>query len=316
MIMPPQTSHLSADVVRVTLSELRKPRTDLHRSHLVSRCDMKLAMPGLTTGRGARSALFELTGECVCRDLVVDVLQVVCEFLTEHGADRTNLIGAVRSHVRKRVVDVFRSYRLHQGAQVKPRTVRRNRFGRALPDEEHRAVLGHLADEAGYSSPLPGHGYLLRRLAERCAQEFDRPVPYYLERLPSILRTVKSVCSGGHRVNIGTRTDPEYVSWYDAYIDRPLGRRPDANTQPLTDDTVRACTAAESADDSDAVVVDLIVTAVAAVPLAAQPQALRAAVLDLADRGLVPHQRAASLIENQLRFDGVLAEAREVITRV
>ncbi|RDI24502.1 hypothetical protein DFR72_10982 [Lentzea flaviverrucosa] len=316
MILSPQTSHLSAEVVRVTLAELHKSRNDLHRSHLVSWCDMKLAMPGLSTGRAVRSALFELTGECVCRDLVVDVLQVVCEFLTEHGEDRTNLIGAVRSHVRKRVVDVFRSYRARQGAQVKPRTVRQNRFGRALPDEEHRAVLGHLVDEAGYSSPLPGHGYLLRRLAERCAKEFDRPVPYYLERLPAILHTVKSVCSAGHRVNIGTRTAPEYVSWYDAYIDRPLGRRPDANTQPLNDDNAWASPAPEHAGDSDAVVVDLIVTAVASAPSDTQPQALRTAVLDLADRGLVPRRRAASLLADQTRFDGVLAEAREVITRV
>ncbi|GGM89306.1 hypothetical protein GCM10011609_27720 [Lentzea pudingi] len=316
MILPPQTFLLSAEVVQVTLAELHKPRTDLHRSHLVSRCDMTLAMPGLRVGRAQRSALFELTGECVCRDLVVDVLQIVCDFLTEHGADRTNLIGAVRSHVRKRVVDVFRGYRAHQGAQVKPKTVRHNRFGRALPDEEHRAVLGHLADEAGYSSPLPGQAYLLRRLAERCAKEFDQPIPYYLERLPAILRTVKSVCSGGHRVNVGTRTSPEYVSWYDAYIDRPLGRRPDAHTQPLEDDSAWTSGDHENAHSSDAVVVDVIATAVASAPSGAQPQALRTAVVQLADRGLVPRHQAASLLADQLRFDGALAEVREVIAHV
>lgn len=317
-----QTSLLSPEVVNAALAELRGSRAALHRSHLVARCDLGLAMPGLRFGNAAPAAGFVLSGDCVCRDLVADVLHIVTVFLTEHGTDRTNLAGAVRAHVRKRVIDVFRAYRADRGAQVKPKQVRQNRFGRALPDEEHRAVLGHLADEAGYSAPLPGHGYLLHRLAERCAAEFGEPVPYYLERMPNILRTVKQVCSAGTRVNVGTRTAPEYVSWYDAYIERPLGRRPD--NRGITDDSAwstvadpdaaRAFDAVTDADpDPDAAVVETVVCGVAAVPPADQPQTVRTAVRALADRGLLPHDRAAALLADPDRLDDVLSRAREVV---
>ncbi|NUT90991.1 MAG: hypothetical protein HOY78_03065 [Saccharothrix sp.] len=319
-----QTSLLSAEVVNAALSELRGSRAALHRSHLVARCDLGLAMPGLRFGRAAAApaAGFVLSGDCVCRDLVADVLHIVSVFLTEHGTDRTNLAGAVRSHVRKRVIDVFRSYRADRGAQVKPKQVRQNRFGRALPDEEHRAVLGHLADEAGYSAPLPGHGYLLRRLAERCAAEFGGPVPYYLERMPTMVRTVKRVCSAGTRVNVGTRTSPEYVTWYDAYIERPLGRRPD--TRVLSDDAAwstvadpdatRAFDAVTDTDvDPDTAVVATVVDRVAAVAPADQPRTVRTAVRALAERGLLPPDRAAALLADPDRLDDVLSKAREVV---
>ncbi|TCO52910.1 hypothetical protein [Actinocrispum wychmicini] len=322
--------HLTPEVVQAALAELRKSRTDLHRSHQVARCDLGLAMPGLRFGRATPAAGFVLSGECVCRDLVLDVLYVVWMFLTEHGADRANLAGAVRYHVRKRVIDVFRSYRADRGAPVKPKQVRNNRYGRALPDDEHRAVLGHLADEAGYSAPLPGQGYLLRRLAERCVAEFGQSVPYYLERLPSIIQTVKRVCGGGKRVNVGTRTVPEYVSWYDAYIDRPLGRRPDSTTRSLSDedafpqgadqvedpDAARAFDAVERADqveDPDAVVVDMVVGGLAGAPPDDQARALRGTVRALADRGLLPERRAVSLLADPARLDDVLCQAQVLI---
>ena len=318
-----QTSPLSPEVVHAALSELHKSRAALHRSHKVARCDLGLAMPGLRFGHAVPAAGFVLSGECVCRDLVADVLHIVSVFLTEHGPDRRNLAGAVRSHVRKRVIDVFRGYRADRGAQVKPKQVRQNRFGRALPDEEHRAVLGHLADEAGYSAPLPGHGYLLRRLAERCAAEFGNPVPYYLERLPDILHTVKQVCSAGTRVNVGTRTCPEYVSWYDAYIERPLGRRPDTATRALADENTvvdpRATRAfdavADSTDpdaDPDTAVVELVVGEVTAAPAAEQPRTVRTAVVTLAERGLLPPDRAATLLSDPDRLADVLSRVREV----
>ncbi|CAL9642285.1 hypothetical protein SUDANB95_06349 [Actinosynnema sp. ALI-1.44] len=319
-----QTSPLSPEVVTAALAELRGSRAALHRSHLVARCDLGLAMPGLRFGHAAPASGFVLSGDCVCRDLVADVLHIVSVFLTEHGTDRTNLAGAVRAHVRKRVIDVFRAYRADRGAQVKPKQVRRNRFGRALPDEEHRAVLGHLADEAGYSAPLPGHGYLLRRLAERCAAEFGEPVPYYLERMPNILRTVKQVCSAGTRVNVGTRTAPEYVTWYDAYIERPLGRRPDAAARSLSDDAAWAAVAdpgaarafdavTDAEPDPDAAVVATVVGRVAAVAPADQPRTVRTAVRVLADRGLLPPDRAAALLADPDRLDDVLCRAREVV---
>lgn len=324
---------LSPDVAQAVMFELRKSRDALHRSHRVLRCDLGLVMPGLRFGCSVPATWYALSGDCVCRDLVADVLHIVITFLADHGADRTNLAGAVRSHVRKRVIDVFRRDRADRGAAVKPRQVRQNRFGRALPDDEHRAVLGLLADEAGYSAPLPGQGYLMRRLAERCSADLGQPVSYYLDRMPSILQTVKRVCSAGTRVNVGTRAAPEYVSWYDAYIERPLGRRPDAMTWTLSDDAVmwsvgqvadlRAAQAFDAVlnaeagcSDSDSAIVDLIVEEIATVAhhrQEQQEQAVRAAVLKLVDRGLLSRARATSLLADQTRVADVLSRAREVI---
>jgi hypothetical protein len=333
---------LSHDVVHALMTELRDQRAALHRSHRVTCCDMQLVMPGLrfgarTTPLAVPATGLLLAGECVCRDLVADVLYLVTTFVTEHGANMDNLAGAVRVHVRMRVVDVMRSYRAAQGAQVKPKQVRQNRFGRALPDDEHRAVLGHLADEAGYTAPLPGQGYLLRRLAERCVAEFGNSVPYYLERLPAIMSTVKRVCSAGARVNIGTRSAPEYVSWYDAYIDRPLGRRPDAGAESLShdDDHVRSAdqVADPSADlafvtvdvaqavglavlgrtDPDSVIVDMIVADVGAVPHADQDRTLRVTIRTLVDCGLLPKDHAEALLVDPDRVHTVLSRVRDVI---
>lgn len=307
MTMPPQTSHLSPEVVRATLAELQKARTDLHRSHQVARCDMGLAVNGLRIGRPLQAPGLVVSGDCVCRDLVLDVLCLVAVFLTEHGTQCHNVVGAVRFHVRKRVIDVMRGYRASKGAQVKPKQVRQNRFGRALPDEEHRAVLGHLADEAGYTAPLPGQSYLLRRLAERCVAEFGNSVPYYLERMPAIIHTVRTVCSAGNQVNVGSRTDPEYVSWYDAYIERPLGRRPEALVHPLSDEVTDV-----EPVNTDAAIVGQIVDAVTTAPSSDQLTSLRAAVHALADQGLIARREAEALLSDRARLDDVLASAREV----
>ncbi|MGX7826065.1 hypothetical protein ACTG9Q_13320 [Actinokineospora sp. 24-640] len=315
------------------LVELAESRRSLHSSHKVVRCDMVLTMPGLRAGRAPRKQVvstgrFALSGECVCRDLVADVLHVVSVFLTEHGPTLENVPGAVRYHVRMRVHDVLRSYRAQRGAQVKPKQVRKNKFGRALPDEEHRAVLGHLADEAGYSAPLPGHGYLLRRLAERCVAEFGNTVPYYVERLPEIIKKVKQVCSDGSRVNVGTPDTPEYVSWYEAYIERPLGRRPDTMTAPISDDNASPWGADQVPDptatcafdaveglspDSDEAVLTLVVRQVAAAPPTTRVAILRDAVRGLAVAGALSPLRADALLSSPTRVADVLFRVDEVI---
>ncbi|MCG8915208.1 hypothetical protein L6E12_05310 [Actinokineospora sp. PR83] len=330
-----RSSELPTDVVRAAFDELREIRQRLHASHLVAHCDLGLVLRELRCGPAPRREPepptgLVLSGECLCRDLVADVLHVVTTFLTEHGASITNPPGAVRVHVRKRVHDVLRSYRCARGAQAKPKQARGNRYGRALPDDEHRAVLGHLVDEAGYSAPLPGGGYLVRRLAERCAAEFGKPVPYYLERVPAMVDTIRRVCSAGARVNVGTRTAPEYTTWYDAYIDRPLGRRPDTAVTSLSgggtalwgSDHVAdpgaesAFTAVEVWDadrDPDSVVVDTVVARLAAVPPSAQQAGLRSALLGLADSGLLPRQRAESLLSDPDGMDDVVSRVRAVI---
>ncbi|MBB1158044.1 MULTISPECIES: hypothetical protein [Amycolatopsis] len=324
---------LPTDVVRAAVDELRETRDRLHASHRVARCDLRLVLRELRYGPAAGpepASGLVLSGECVCRDLVADVLHVVMIFLTEHGATITNPPGAVRVHVRKRVHDVLRSYRCARGAQAKPKQVRSNRYGLALPDEEHRAVFGHLVDEAGYSAPLPSGGYLVRRIAERCAAEFGKPVPYYVERIPAMLATIQCVCSTGARVNVGTRAAPEYVSWYDAYIERPLGRRPDSAVASLSDDDASKwgsdCVADPSAQaafaavelrdasaDPDAVVVDTVVTGFAGVPPDDRETSLRSALRGLADNGFLPRQRAESLLSDPQGLDDVMSRVQAVI---
>ncbi|GAA3039909.1 hypothetical protein [Actinokineospora globicatena] len=332
---PLHSAELSTEVVRAAFDELKDIRSRLHASHLVTRCDLGLVLRELRYGPAARRGRqapigLVLSGDCVCRDLVVDVLHVATTFLTEHGATITNPPGAVRVHVRKRVHDVLRSYRCARGAQAKPKQVRSNRYGRALPDEEHRAVLGHLVDEAGYSAPLPGGGYLVRRLAERCAAEFGKPVPYYLERVPAMMSTIRRVCDTGARVNVGTRTAPEYVTWYDAYIDRPLGRRPDTAVTSLSDDGAArwghdqvadpnaqsAFTAVEVRDadpDPDSVVVDTVVRRMSEVSPSAWEAGLRSTLLGLADGGLLPRQRAESLLSDPDGMDDLMSRVQTVI---
>ncbi|MGV9364463.1 hypothetical protein [Amycolatopsis sp. NPDC003731] len=327
------TPELTTDVVRAVFAELGEVRDQLHVSHRVARCDLCLALRELRYGptpAGAGDNGLLLAGDCVCRDLVADVLHVVTTFLTEHGAAITNPPGAARIHVRKRVHDVLRSYRCAHGAQAKPKQARDNRYGRALPDEEHRAVFGHLVDEAGYSAPLPGGGYLVRRLAERCAAEFGKPVPYYLERVPGMLITIQRVCKAGARVNVGTKTAPEYVSWYDAYIDRPLGRRPDTAITSLSDDGASRWGRDHVADPSaqsafaavevagvdahpDSTVVDTVVTRLAEASPGAWEGTLRSALLGLADRGFLSRRRAETLLSDPQGMDDVMARVRTVI---
>jgi len=327
---------LPTEVVRATFDELREVRDRLHASHRVARCDLRLALRGLRYGRAPRREPeppptgLVLSGDCVCRDLMADVLHVVTTFLTEHGATITNPPGAVRVHVRKRVHDVLRSYRCARGAQAKPKQARSNRYGRALPDDEHRAMLAHLVDEAGYSAPLPGGGYLVRRLAERCAVEFGKPVTHYLERVPAMMNTIRRVCSTGARVNVGTNAAPEYVTWYDAYIDRPLGRRPDTAVTSLSDDRASLWGSDHVADpsaqsafaavevrgvdlDPDSVVVDTVVTRLSEVSPSARAASLRSALLGLADSGFLSHQRAESLLSDPYGMDLVMSRVQAVI---
>lgn len=328
------TPELTTEVVRAVFAELGEVRDQLHASHRVSRCDLCIALRELRYGPTAPGASghngLVLSGDCVCRDLLADVLHVVTTYLTEHGATISNPPGAARIHVRKRVHDVLRSYRCARGAQAKPKQARGNRYGRAMPDEEHRAVFGHLVDEAGYSAPLPGGGYLVRRLAERCATEFDKPVSYYLERLPAMLSTIQRVCRAGARVNVGTKAAPEYVTWYDAYIDRPLGRRPDTAITSLSDDNASlwgrdhvadpsaqsAFAAVETAGfdpDPDSAVVDTVVNLLAESSPAAWAGVLRSTLLGLADRGFLSRRRAETLLSDPHGMDDVMSRVQTIL---
>ncbi|MEU5692283.1 hypothetical protein [Actinosynnema sp. NPDC020468] len=226
---------LPPDTLKALWVELHAPRAAVHRQHRVRACDTELHGRGLRLGArtsrataGAHTA-YLLIGQCPCRDLVADAVEVALAFLTDRGGSLTNPPGAVRHHLRFRLVDLHRRARGDLGAQVKPETVAGNRYGRALPDEFHRALYVMLADEAGVRGPIRGQEGLLRRLADRGAARSEDQ----RRRLPAALRLIERTCRTGPRVNVGTRTHPELVSWWEAYIDRPLGRRADPADHPL-----------------------------------------------------------------------------------
>jgi hypothetical protein len=224
---------LSPDELRALWFELLVPRAAVHRRHQVRTCDTELSMGGLSLGArtvGAPPSRYRLAGGCPCRDLVADAIEIVLTFLTDHGGKLRNPPGAVRRHLRFRLVDLHRRARSEVGAPARPETVAGNRYGRALPDDFHRALFVVIADEAGIHGPLLGREGFLRRLADRCAAEFGAEAK---RRLPAALRLIEKTCRKGPRVNVGTRAEPELVTWWEAYIERPLGRRYNPADHPI-----------------------------------------------------------------------------------
>ncbi|GAB3735024.1 hypothetical protein GCM10027598_60860 [Amycolatopsis oliviviridis] len=242
-----------------------------------------------------------MSGICPCRDLVADAFELTWQFVVDRGHRFDNLAGAVRKELRFRLVELDRRARRDRGAPVKPRAVRDNRHGRALPDDLHREVLVMLVDEAGFQGPLRGEAGLLRRLADRCTDRFGGDPASHAAVLPQVLRTVERVCRTGPRVNVGTVTAPELVTWWEAYVERPLGRR--ADPDDLTGDP--ALDKAEEialrefdpiADLGDEAVVPLLVTDVWSKPESDRDEALRDLIRRLAHQGVLPRRRAEVLL--------------------
>ncbi|WP_273942046.1 hypothetical protein [Kutzneria chonburiensis] len=228
------------DVSRAIWYELFDQRAAVHSRHRVRYCDTEFRLGSLRLGAdgvGAPQVLgYHLVGNCPCRDLVADAFEVALAYLTDHGDEFANPAGAVRTHLKYRLIDLDRHARVERGAPARPEVVATNRYGRMLPDDFHRAVLVMLVDEAGSSGPLRGAQGLLQRLAYRCAGKFDGEPADYLHRLPEVLAVIETICRTGPRVNIGTADEPELVTWWDARIDRPLGRRADPADHVIDED--------------------------------------------------------------------------------
>lgn len=313
---------LSPEVLRAIWSETAAMRAALHRVHGVRHCDTELSGPGLRLPGRARPKEMRplrICGDCPCRDYVADMVDIAWTFLAAHGEELLNPAGAVRAHVRRRRSEPLRRRRVERGAQAKPAVVRANRYGRALPDELHRAVLESLVDEAGSAAPLDGEAQLHRRIAERCALEFGGAPAAHLAALPEVLRVIEKTCGEGPRVNAGDRTHPELVSWWEAYVQRPLGRRPRRFDVRYPDaiDTVEALTHRDSGrfgmSEVDTVIVTRVTTAVAHVPSPGHRAALAAAIRTLAEDSFIPEHLARALQADPARLDVVLARVREVL---
>ncbi|GAA3865353.1 hypothetical protein GCM10022243_34410 [Saccharothrix violaceirubra] len=338
--MPAATALLvRPDVLNALWMELHHPRSTAHRMHHVTRCDTALRADGVRLGArhdGPTGSGLRLAGQCPCRDLVADALEIAAGFLAGHGDGLANPAGAVRQHLRFRMTDAGRRERRLLGAQVKPGTVARNRYGTALPDDFHRALYVLIADEAGVRGPLRGEEGLRRRLADRCTAELGIGPEEARRRLPAALRLIESTCRRGPRVNVGTRRDPELVSWWDAYVERPLGRRPDPTVLTLphqtgADDRAGAAEVRDphaenafdrvlttvalrgtdiAADSPEEVVVAALRQTVTSTPPDRTDDAVSHVVTLLRDRGLLPENRARLLLDDPAHRRRVIACAR------
>lgn len=241
-----------AESVRAAVREIEDLRQGTHRARwgMVRRCDTVLVFAGRTIlprprgpqrgpGRPAGDEL-QLTGQCPCRDLVADTLLLVHEYLAGYGQTLLNPPAAVRSHIRRRKHDLIRERRHALGAQVRTDRVHSSARARGLATDEQRDLLRDVVDEAGVAAPLDSQEQLECRLASLRAGRSGSGDPPRPEVAPAgsprasdalvdaVRRDFAAVaahCSTSPRVNVGTRLHPEYVTWWEAYVERPLGRR-------------------------------------------------------------------------------------------
>ena len=245
MSMNTAVSLPSPDELKALWLEVYAPRSAVHRRYRVRACDVELRMSGLKLGTRSSNGPtpvtgYRLTGGCPCRDVVTEAIEIVVAFLTDRDCPMSNPPGAVRQHLRYRMVDHYRRARGEAGAQVKPDSVKYNRYGKLLPDDFHRGLYVMLADEAGVRAPLRGHEGFLRRLADRCVTDQGGTPEDFLRLLPPALQLIERICRTGPRVNVGPPAEPELVSWWEAYIERPLGRRDDPSVHSILRDTASA----------------------------------------------------------------------------
>lgn len=152
--------------------------------------------------------------------------------------------------------------------------------------------------------------HLHRRIAVRCAAELGGSAAQYLDRVAAGLAVVERRCRSGPRVNVGTADDPEYVTWWERYVERPLGRRPPRAVDAAPD---HVCSPAgveldRVASGRDMAVVSLLTDAVRRTP--DDPAgALRIGVRALVEGELLP-ERAATALE--VDVDRFAAAARQL----
>jgi hypothetical protein len=278
------------DVISVIWHETAAVRAAIHRGTQAG-CDVVLAV-----GPGA----LDLRGHCPCRDFLVDIIAAGVAYLRAHAGSLRNPSGAVRVYVRTRAVgDWIRHRRLEKGALARTDRLRRGARARGLPDEFHRAVLEFVADEAGSMAPLHDDEHLMRRIAVRCATEFG-PAGGDPARVRAAYEEVRRHCRTGPRVNVGTATCPEYVTWWERYVERPLGRRPHPDERLCTLDGNDVPAGAHDLQGSDHAVVDDVALALLSDAARRHPgdagTALRHGVDTLVDAGLLPAREAAAVL--------------------
>lgn len=319
---------VSAADVRAVLApiwhETHAYRAAIHRSLSTDRCDLRVHSADLR--QDGTGPIF-LGGDCPCRDFLVDMITEGHRLLAERSGELGNPPGAVRVHVRTRAAgDWIRRRRTEMGAQARVDRIRTGARARGLPDEFHRALLEYLVDEAGSMARLESQDALVNRLATRCAAEFGGVPERYLERVVDGVTAVERHCRSGPRVNVGTATEPEYVTWWERYVERPLGRRPRRtdlaiSAVPGEDGRGADRPCPRAAHDLEQVVngvaevdavAEVAVVAVLVEALRRRPDApataLRAGVSDLVARGMLTERSATELLTDRVRFAAATQE--------
>ncbi|HEX5495688.1 MAG TPA: hypothetical protein VFX70_14045 [Mycobacteriales bacterium] len=256
--------HLDGDVrtasVQAAVWEIQDLRQATHRARWGTvRCDTVLVVAGRTVlprtrgpereprgQRGQRGQRrpggdeLRLTGQCPCRDLVADTLLLMHQYLTGCGQTLHDPPAAVRIHIRRRKHDLIRERRHTLGAQVRTDRVHSSARARGLATDEQRNLLRDVVDEAGLAAPLESQEQLECRLASLRAGRSGSADPVrpgaapagsprasdaLIDAVRRDFAAVAAHCSTGPRVNVGTGPHPEYVTWWEAYVERPLGRR-------------------------------------------------------------------------------------------
>lgn len=298
-------------MLAVIWHEAHAYRAAIHRSLSTVRCDLRISSPG--SGQDGAGAI-RLDGDCACRDFLVDMIVECHRLLAERSGELRNPLGAVRVHMRMRAgPDWIRRRRTEMGAQSRTDRIRTGARARGLPDEFHRALLEYLVDEAGSMVPLEDQDALVRRLSVRCADEFGGVPERYLARVVDGVAVIERHCRCGPRVNAGTAAEPEHVTWWERYIERPLGRRPRRTnrTIPAVPGEYGLEKDLRAARDIDRVVIgsaeiDGIVVAILVAALRRRPEApaaaLRAGISDLVAQGLLAERSAAELLSDRARF--------------
>jgi hypothetical protein len=177
---------------------------------------------------------FFIGGDCPCQPMLLETFMTAHAYLVKAGARLNNPEGAARQHLRSRQHDYTRLRRAEVGAQVRTDRLVTSARARLLATDEQRLLLADIADEAGSEAPLDGDEQLEQRLAIRRARRQGITPEDALPSIRRDLAVVRSIFTAGRLVNVGTTSRPEYVSWWHAYIDLPLGRRRRTSDVPTT----------------------------------------------------------------------------------
>jgi len=298
-------------VVTAIMIETHPHRAKLHILTGTDRCDLRLGVSRPDEGT------VRIDGDCACRDFLVDMFVEAYLLLVGNAGRLHNPPGAVRTHLRTRATgDWIRRRRVEMGAQARCDRIRHSARARLLPDEFHRALLEYLCDEAGSPAPLESHESLVRRLTVRSAAEFGGDPLDHRDRVRDGLPVVERHCRTGPRVNVGTEDRPEFITWWERYVERPLGRRPPPSVAALPDDLAAVAASDPSADGpaatSDELVVGHLVAAARRHP-GAPGSALREGLADLVSRGIVPDRVADSVLGDGRRMAVAIRELSALV---